>query len=259
MPPAPTATTAPTSTNCWPLPAAGRRPPPTHQGTKGRVLNAIENGIDSEYPGRMPGGHPDRRPGPGSSRIRRRPPARAELLPGGQRRLKQRRERTLPWRVFERSLQSGGHLTALRGSGQPGGSLDSTYRPHRPGRLAWPCVLARARRLYRVRRRCRGRTRKGDEVHRDDPQPLPRADLDAGDRLDPRPRVLRGRPRDPADVDASNFPIRAKGLAAEILERTGPGRPAGGGAVAHRPRVVARSRKATASDHGRSTTFSPNC
>jgi len=37
-------------------PPEGDKAAETIKGTKGRVLNAIENGIDSEYPGRMPAG-----------------------------------------------------------------------------------------------------------------------------------------------------------------------------------------------------------
>lgn len=37
-------------------PPEGESAADTIKATKGRVLNAIENGIDSEYPGRMPAG-----------------------------------------------------------------------------------------------------------------------------------------------------------------------------------------------------------
>src|SRR5690349_3455600 len=37
-------------------PPEGEKAAETIKGTKGRVLNAIENGVDSEYPGRMPAG-----------------------------------------------------------------------------------------------------------------------------------------------------------------------------------------------------------
>jgi mono/diheme cytochrome c family protein len=37
-------------------PPEGPKAAETIKGTKGRVLNAIENGIDSEFPGRMPAG-----------------------------------------------------------------------------------------------------------------------------------------------------------------------------------------------------------
>ena len=57
--PAPTATTPRTSTNCSPPRPAGRRPKrsSTIKSIEGRVLNAIENGVDSSTtPGRMPAG-----------------------------------------------------------------------------------------------------------------------------------------------------------------------------------------------------------
>jgi mono/diheme cytochrome c family protein len=37
-------------------PPEGPKAADTIKATKGRVLNAIENGVDSEYPGRMPAG-----------------------------------------------------------------------------------------------------------------------------------------------------------------------------------------------------------
>ena len=53
--PAPTATTRLTSTNCSPPRAEIAES--TIKSTEGRVLNAIENGVDSSTtPGRMPGG-----------------------------------------------------------------------------------------------------------------------------------------------------------------------------------------------------------
>ena len=53
--PAPTATTGRTSTNC--SPRAGRLTGEAVESAEGRVLNAIENGVDgSTTPGRMPAG-----------------------------------------------------------------------------------------------------------------------------------------------------------------------------------------------------------
>ena len=55
---APTATSRRTSTNCWPR--TGRPRPNAQQtieATEGRVLNAIDDGVDSSTtPGRMPAG-----------------------------------------------------------------------------------------------------------------------------------------------------------------------------------------------------------